>query len=403
MSCAEVGKILFLECSPQMRLKSLFLVLALLLTAAFGWAAVPPASHVVVVLEENHPYSSVIGNSSMPYINSLATKYALSTQYYANTHPSIGNYLMMTAGQIITNNDGYMSTISSDNVVRHLLTMGKTWKSYAESLPSTGYTGGDKYPYIRHHNPLSYFSDVVNSSVQKMNLVSFSHFATDLANNNLPNYSFIVPNQLHNAHDGTLAAADTWLKTYIAPLLANANFMKDGLLIIVFDESYDSDTAYGGGHVATVVIGPQVKRGYRSGTHYQHQNLLKTTLQALGAGSYPGSASSANPMSDLFGTSSGSGGGTGLCTLNTADPSVTICLPNSGSTVGSPVHVTAQATSSVAVNGMQIYVDGVKQYDGKGSTLDTSVSMASGTRRLTVQAYTSTGSVFKTTEYVTVN
>ena len=250
-----------------MRLKSSLFFLALLLTAAFGWAAVPPASHVVVVLEENHPYSSVIGNSSMPYINSLATKYALSTQYYANTHPSIGNYLMMTAGQIITNNDGYMSTISSDNVVRHLLTVGKTWKSYAESLPSTGYSGGDQYPYIRHHNPLSYFSDVVNSSVQKLNLVSFSRFASDLANNSLPDYSFIVPNQLHNAHDGTLAAADSWLKTNIAPLIASAGFQKDGLLVILFDESYNSDTAYGGGHVAAVVIGPQVKHGYRSTSH----------------------------------------------------------------------------------------------------------------------------------------
>jgi hypothetical protein len=67
------------------------------------------------------------------------------------------------------------------------------------------------------------------------------------------------------------------------------------------------------------------------------------------------------------------------------------------------VHVTAQATSSTPVSGMQIYVDGVKQYDGKGGTLDTYVSMASGMRRLTVQAYTSTGSVFKTTEYITVN
>src|SRR5438067_9429880 len=111
------------------RKKYFFGLMALLLTAAFSWAAVPPAGHVIVVLEENHSYSSVIGNSSMPYINSLATKYALSTQYYANTHPSIGNYLMMTAGQIITNNDGYMSTISSDNIVRYLPTMGKTWKS----------------------------------------------------------------------------------------------------------------------------------------------------------------------------------------------------------------------------------------------------------------------------------
>src|SRR5215472_7471783 len=90
---------------------------------------------VVVVVEENHGYSSVIGNSAMPYLNGLASQYGLATQYYADTHPSIGNYFMMTTGQIITNDDSFMGTVGVDNIVRHLLNAGKTWKSYAESLP----------------------------------------------------------------------------------------------------------------------------------------------------------------------------------------------------------------------------------------------------------------------------
>ena len=52
---------------------------------------VPASSHVFVVVEENHSYSSVIGSSSMPYLNSLVSKYGLATQYYANMHQSIGN------------------------------------------------------------------------------------------------------------------------------------------------------------------------------------------------------------------------------------------------------------------------------------------------------------------------
>src|SRR5204863_1753557 len=108
---------------------------AVTITVSSG-STVPASSHVFVVVEENHSYSSVIGSSSMPYLNSLASKYGLATQYYANTHPSIGNYFMMTTGQIITNNDSLCSTLTQDNVVRHLLTAGKTWKSYAESLPS---------------------------------------------------------------------------------------------------------------------------------------------------------------------------------------------------------------------------------------------------------------------------
>jgi len=121
---------------------------------------------VVLVLEENHGYSEVIGNSAMPYLNSLASQYDLGTQYFANTHPSIGNYFMLTTGQLVTNDDGFAGTVGVDNIIRELITAGKTWKSYAESLPSTGYTGGDVYPYAKRHNPFSYFTDVVNSSTQ---------------------------------------------------------------------------------------------------------------------------------------------------------------------------------------------------------------------------------------------
>jgi phosphatidylinositol-3-phosphatase len=276
------------------------IVTVLLLAAASCAASVPPASHVIVVVEENHSYSSVIGSSSMPYLNSLAKAYGLATQYYANTHPSIGNYFMMTTGQILTNNDSFCSTITNDNIVRHLLTAGKTWKSYAESLPYAGYTGCSSGYYVKRHNPFAYFSDVANSSVQKMRLVPFSQFASDLKYGHLPQFSFIVPNVIHDGHSGSLSTADSWLKSNIAPLLASSTFQNNGLLIIVFDESFDSDTAYGGGHVACVAIGPKVPKGIRSSYHYQHQNLLKTVLVALGVTSYPGKAATASSMSSLF-------------------------------------------------------------------------------------------------------
>lgn len=258
--------------------------LAVLLCACSGpvLAAVPPSNHVVILVEENHSYSSVIGSSSMPYLNSLAKNYSLLTSYYANTHPSIGNYFELTTGQIITNSDGYTGTVSVDNLVRELLLVGKTWKSYAESLPYAGYIGGDTGYYVKHHNPFAYFTDVRNSSVERQRLVPFTQFSKDLANGALPAFSFIVPNLNHDAHNGSLATADAWLKTNIAPLLNNAGFKKDGILIIVFDESYSSDTAHGGGHVAAIVVGPHVKRGYRSTTFFQHQSTLKTVINAVG-------------------------------------------------------------------------------------------------------------------------
>ena len=269
-------------------------------TVTVAPGAVPALGHVVIVLEENHSYSDVIGSSAMPYLNQLATSGAVATQYFADTHPSIGNYFELTTGQIITNDDSFNQTLNVDDLPLELMTAGKTWKSYAESLPSVGYLGGDVYPYLRHHNPFTYFSDVMNSWPEQASLVPFTQFAQDLAANQLPNFSFVAPNALDDAHDGTLQQADTWLKTNIAPLVSNPTFQQDGLLIIVFDESEITDFAHGGGHVAMVMAGPRVKAGFKSTTFYQHQSTLRLILETLGAKHFPGDAASAPDMLEFF-------------------------------------------------------------------------------------------------------
>jgi phosphatidylinositol-3-phosphatase len=401
--------------------KQMFFALLLLILSGILNAQVPKSNHVVIVLEENHSYSSVVGSSAMPYFNSLASQNVLATQYYANTHPSIGNYLELTAGQIITNNDGYTATISADNIVRHMLVAAKSWKSYAQSLPSVGYTGGDVYPYIRHHNPLSYFSDVVNSSVQRLNLVPFTHFATDLNNNQLPNFSFIAPDQHNNAHDcpagmstcsdaQKLAAADAFLKANIAPLLSNPAFQQDGILIILFDESFSTDTAHGGGHVAALMLGPNVKKGYKSTTLYQHQNLLRTIMDALGINTYPAAAATAGDMSDVFTGAPNTGPTPTPTPTPTPIPSgcaaiingVTVCSPAAGSTVGSPVRFTAAAKSTLPITAMRMYIDGVSAYLTSAASLDVSLGVGSGTHSVVVQAWDSGGTVFKTSLSLTV-
>ena len=258
-------------------------------------------SNVFVVLEENHSYSQVVGSSSMPYFNSLISKYALATQYYADTHPSLPNYLWITTGSA----DGISSdvcgvTVSNDNIVRELAGAGVSWKSYQEGLPSVGFLGCTSGNYAEKHNPFAYFSDVQNNSVQLDNMVPFTEFATDLVAGTLPRFSFITPNLQDDAHDGTLAQADTWLSNNIAPLLASPMFQPGGrgLLIIVFDEG--TDNSNGGGQVAWVAIGPKVKPGYRSVTLYQHQSTLRLILKGLGVTTFPGAAATAPDMTEFF-------------------------------------------------------------------------------------------------------
>jgi hypothetical protein len=262
-------------------------------------SAVPQVGHVVVVVEENTNYESVVGTGAMPYLNLLIGRYGLATQYYANTHPSIGNYFMLTVGKPVTNSNGYADTVRQDNIVRRLVAAGKTWKSYAEGLPSVGYTGDGPAPYTRRHNPLSYLSDVMDDTVQKKRLVPFSQFANDWAGGGLPDYSFIVPNLCNDAHDCSPGKADAWLLSNIKPLLDNPRFQADGLLVIVFDEA-GNDNTYGGGRIVWVVVSAKARPGYRSTTLYQHQSTLRLTAQALGLTAFPGGAATAPGMDEFF-------------------------------------------------------------------------------------------------------
>lgn len=262
-------------------------------------------------MEENHSYSEVVGNSAMPYLNGLVQQGAVAAAYYANSHPSIGNYFELTAGAIITTDDNFAGTVAGDNLAREFAAAGKTWKVYAESLPQAGYMGGDVYPYSKHHNPFVYFTDVLNSSAQQQNVVSFSQFAADWQGAGLPNFSFVIPNLNDDAHDcpagastcldnDKLAAADQWLQQNIAPLLSNARFQSDGLLLIVFDEGDQIDFIGGGGHTFLLAAGPGVKKKFASQVFYQHQNTLRTVCNIFGLAACPGDGANAAPLNDLF-------------------------------------------------------------------------------------------------------
>lgn len=263
-------------------------------------AGQPTFGHVVLVVEENHDYSEVIGNGSMPYLNSLASQYGLATKYFANAHQSMPNYLMLTTGQIETLDDNFSGRISDDNVVRELVKAGKTWKAYQESIPAVGYLGADSPPYVRRHDPFAFLSDVQDDPSQAANIVPFSQFATDVANNTLPQYAFIAPNMNNDAHDGTLAQSDAWLKANIAPLITNAAFQNDGLLIITFDEAEITDLDHGGGQVATVIVSSKAKTNFQSKTLYQHQSTLRLILAASGVDNFPGLAADAPDMTEFF-------------------------------------------------------------------------------------------------------
>jgi hypothetical protein len=108
----------------------------------------PLSKHVVIVMEENQSYSTVVGNTSVwPNLNKLISNGALPTNYYADSHPSIGNYFMLTTGQLLTTDDNSTTVRNVDNIARRMLAAGVSFKVYAEGI-TQGYVGGNTGLYL---------------------------------------------------------------------------------------------------------------------------------------------------------------------------------------------------------------------------------------------------------------
>jgi acid phosphatase len=167
------------------------------------------------------------------------------------------------------------------------------------------------------------------------------------------------------------------------------------VLIITFDESNASDPRHGGGRIAMLVIGPKVKRGFRSTRFYQNQSALRLIAESLRLPSLPGASANAPSMAEFF-----NGGG---CGVGAPSPSVSICTPASdGSTLNDPVQFAAVATSSVPVTTMQIYDNGNLIWQKAGNSINTSISLQPGGHTLAAKAWTSKGTSFLSLRKVNV-
>jgi acid phosphatase len=374
-----------------------------------AFAQVPRSNHVYIVAEENRSYEHIVGSASMPYLNGLLAKGGVATQFYSNEHGSLENYLIVTSGQYLTHNNDTLAVFNVDNIERHLLTNGKTFKSYAQTLPYAGYTGLYSGAYMKRHAPLPYYTDMANSSLL-MHHVSTTEMAKDIANGTLPNFAFITPDGDHDMHNcGTnlgacLWTADQWLKSNIGPLLATAPFQPggDGVLIIWADEAdLSTDNRCSatvltgcGGHILVAMIGPQVKAGYKSVTTYHHPSVLRTMLEALGTtANFPAAANTAPDMREFFVGNTGTAATVG---------SVQISSPTSSTVTGPSVSLAASATASNPITFMRIYVDNVSVASASTSKISATVNMSTATHSLVFQAWDSKGNVYKASRTITV-
>jgi hypothetical protein len=266
----------------------LLVVLAASALAAAQTAEAPPQpAHVVVVLEENHAYSDIIGSPDAPYINQLAAEGASFTQSFAITHPSEPNYLALFSGSTQgIKGDPCPSTLSAPNLESELIAAGKTFTGFSEGLPAAGSRICTSGKYASKHVPWVDFSNVPSNDNQP-----FTSFPANFAN--LPTVAWVIPDQDNDMHDGSVQRGDAWLKKNLANYLAWAR-NNNSLLIVTWDEDEDTDV----NRIPTIFIGPMVKPGKYS-EKIDHYSVLRT-LEAMYGLPYTGKSASVSTITDVW-------------------------------------------------------------------------------------------------------
>jgi phosphatidylinositol-3-phosphatase len=293
-----------------MRLRILVVALLAALAAFAAMASqadasrVPRLKHVWVFVLENHSYDEIIDNPDVPYLNRLAHKHAMATQYYAVAHPSLPNYLAMISGSTHScTSNGCQGNYRGRTLAGQFSGHGLRWRGFIEGLPEPGYTGRDSGKYTRHHNPFVYFRSIVQKPRQRNRIVPFRQFRRSLRRP--PALSYIVPTDDHNMHSGSEAVADAWLHNWIPRVMASRGFRHHGAIFITWDEASKGDSSgccvagVHGGHQPLIAIVHNGPRHVRLTKRRSAYSLLRT-IEAGFRFAHLGHAAQARPLAKFF-------------------------------------------------------------------------------------------------------
>ena len=392
----------------------------LLIITAAGFAQVPSSQRVVLVIDENTSFKSVMAN--MPWLVGQGNANGYAANFRSDNGGSLLDYLWLASGSChskancklppgthdfnCNGNSCYepgtkqSDPITDDNIFRELNNAGVSWKVYAQSYAAAGGTpttpdGHNGVAYYRRHNGATWYSDIlsdVNHSAAK--IVDLSQLTTDLANGKLPRFMIIVPDGHHDAHDcpvgmktctqaDKLGAADDFLNDTLSPILNTKDFQPggSGLIFVTFDECNGGNNNGCGAAVYTGVIGPKVIPHTVSNSPYKHENTLRTMLDALNISKYPGAAATAAAMSDFFNSVGDK-------------PEVVISSPADDESVNSPFTLDASAipTKGHKISGWYVYVDGTAAYHVSNvDSISPSLKAGNGNHVVTARAWDTSG------------
>jgi hypothetical protein len=244
------------------------------------------ASHVVLVVEENHEFGRIIGSRRAPFLNRLAATGTLLTRYYAIGHPSLPNYVALVAGDPLgIRGDCRSCHRHGRTLVDQLEAAGISWKAYYQGLPAPCSAAAMAGAYTITVNPFLHLDGVRSRLRRCRRVVPLTQLGADLGGGRLPRFAMVTPDLAHDMHSGSIRRADAFLHRLYHQLLSSSARRSGILLIVTFDEGTSHHGLHGwrgGGHVATVVVGAGVPTGRRDPTPYDHYALLRSLERRFG-------------------------------------------------------------------------------------------------------------------------
>ena len=241
--------------------------------------------------------------------------------------PSEPNYVGMLGGSTfgITDDNPYFwpgHTVNQPNLMAQLEAAGKTWKAYLQGIPYAGYRGYC-YPakclgipdadslYRAKHNGIVNFADM-QTPAEFAKQVPLTQFATDLTSGNVPNFSYIVPDECDDIHGAPpfctdngkagsvdqnwlIATGDAVVGSLVGQITSSALWQSgNNAIVLTSDEGNNAKQT-----VATVVITSHGPRSVKDNTGYDHYSLLASLEAAFGLGCLQ-NACAATQMTPLF-------------------------------------------------------------------------------------------------------
>ena len=241
-------------------------------------------SHVVVIVMENKERGRVLGRADAPYLNRLARREGTAAASYGVTHPSLPNYLALVSGstQGITD-DCTSCTAGARNLADQLERTGRTWGAYLEGLPAPCARPAFAGRYAKKHDPFAYDDRIAGDRARCRRRVPLTRLPADVRGGRLPDFVFIAPDLCQDTHDCPVRTGDRFLARIVPGLLTALG--PHGFLVVTYDEGSSDRGCCGGshgGHIATVVAGPDIRRGATMTAPIDHYGVLASIEDAFG-------------------------------------------------------------------------------------------------------------------------